>query len=36
MQKEISIDVLLFLGTIGSIFLFGMAALPWMQVEYLN
>ncbi|MES2526608.1 MAG: hypothetical protein V4598_05950 [Bdellovibrionota bacterium] len=34
--SEISIDVLLFMGTIGSIFLFGLAALPWVQVEYLN
>lgn len=34
--REISIDALLFMGTIGSIFLFGLAALPWIQVEYLN
>ena len=34
--REVSIDVMLFMGTIGSIFLFGLAALPWVQVEFLN
>lgn len=31
--KEFVADIMLFMGTVGAIFVFGLAALPWVQVS---